>query len=234
MIADPWFSHWNHQVLEALFRFVPHDQATDDAFDLLISNPLWGTWFFAAFFFWFWAIDDEQQRRRRQCLFSIVVAIAGAFLVTVAIRPWISWPAPLLNPQFQSLFPAYRWGGGTTNCFPSHSTLAYFTVAAGFWPLKRGLSVGLSILALACVSLPRVYLGGHYPVDVLFSCVLGILALVAASRWEIPPSISRWLVKRGPGTAIRDWLFFLWVFELGEGFRGVEFVAGFVHHLQRR
>jgi undecaprenyl-diphosphatase len=234
MIADPWFSHWNHEALEALFRYIPHDQRTDDAFDLLIATPLLCTWFFAAFFYRLWVIDDEQLARRREYLFKILVAVGGAFLVTAVIRPWISWPAPVLNPQFQPLFPRYRWGSGTWNCFPSHSTLAYFTVAAGLWPLRRSLSIALSVLALACVSLPRVYLGGHYPIDVLFSCVLGVLALVAVSRWNVPAPISQWLSKGGAGTAIRDWLFFLWVFEFGEGFRGVEFFAGFVHHLLRR
>jgi PAP2 superfamily protein len=97
--------------------------------------------------------------------------------------------------------------------------------------LNRGLSVGLSLFALAVVSLPRVYLGGHYPIDILFSCALSICALVLASRWQALPAISQWLVRRGKGTAVRDWLMFLWVFELGEGFRGTEFMAAAVRRL---
>ena len=231
IIRDPWFSHWNHVVLEGLFRCIPHSQTTDDRFGDLISTPLLGTWIFAAFFFRFWMIDDELQTQRRRGLFRTVVAIGIAFFVTAAIRPFISWPAPVLNPRFQSLFPGYLWGQGRWNCFPSHSTLAYFMVAAGFWSLNRGLSVSLSLLALGIVSLPRVFLGGHYPIDILFSCVLGIGTLAVVGRWRESRTIQGWLIRRGRGTAIRDWLLFLWVFELGGGFRGTEFLVAAVRRL---
>ncbi len=231
MTVDPWFSHWNHQLLEVLFRYIPHTQTTDDRFDDLISNPFFGTWIFAAFFYRFWAIDDEQQEHRRGSLFKTVVAISIAFFVTALLRPFISWPAPVLNTKFQPLFPEYLWGRGRWNCFPSHSTLAYFTIAAGLWSLNRSVSVCLSAFALAAVSLPRVYLGGHYPIDVLFSCVLSLCTLIILSRWQSPPAISLWLVRRGKGTAIRDWLLFLWVFELGEGFRGTEFVVAAIRKM---
>jgi membrane-associated phospholipid phosphatase len=231
MIANPWFAHWNHRVLEMLFRIIPHTQNSDDRFGDLIANPFWSTWIFAAVFYRLWAIDDDRQLLRRTRLFAILTAIAVTFLVTLALRPLIGWPAPALNPRFQPLFPRYLWGQGTWNCFPSHSTLAYFTVTAGFWSLNRRLSAVLSVLALVVVSLPRVYLGGHYPVDVLFSCALSICMLVAISRWLIPPAVTQWLVRRGPGTAIRDCLLFLWVFELGEGFRGTEFLAAALRRL---
>lgn len=233
MTADPWFAHWNHLVLEALFRSIPHRSRTVDFADFLISNPFLGTWFFAAFFYSLWIKDDEHREWRRRSLFRILVAVGGAFLVTAALRPWIKWPAPVLNPSFRTLFPSYLWGEGTWNCFPSHSTLCYFTVGAGFWPMRRRLSIALCLLALACVSLPRIYLGGHYPIDVLFSCTLGIIALLVAFRCKIPSVVSRWLMFQGPGTALRDWLFFLWVFELGEGFRGTEMIVGTVHHFLR-
>lgn len=231
MAVDPWFAAWNHRVLETLFRLIPHSQTADDRFGDLISNPFWGTWIFAVFFFRAWAIDDEKQSFRRNLLFETVLAVTVAFVVTILIRPFERWPAPVLSPAFQPLFPRYLWGEGMWNCFPSHSTLVYFTVAAGFWWLNRGLGVCLSLFALAVVSLPRVYLGGHYPVDVLFSCILGVGILGVARRWHLPAAISCWLVRKGKGTVVRDCLLFLWVFELGEGFRGTEFMAAALRRL---
>jgi undecaprenyl-diphosphatase len=166
-------------------------------------------------------------------LFQSVLAVGVAFLFTAVIRPWIRWPAPVLNPAFQPLFPQSLWGSGVQNCFPSHSTLAYFTVTLGFWRLNRALSVCLSLLVLVCVSMPRMYLGGHYPIDVIFSCVLAVCTLAAAWQWRFPNKVSEWLIRSGSGTTVRDCLFFLWTFELGEGFRGAELVSGAVHHYFR-
>src|SRR5207245_8652507 len=160
MVSDPWFSSWNHNLLQILFGRLPHSRITDEFSDLLISNPLLSTWVFAACFYRFWMKEDELGAWRRRYLANVVVALAIAAVVTLILRPWIHWPAPVLNPSFQPLFPRYLWGNGNGNCFPSHSTLAYFTIAVGFWPLNRRLSLSLSAMTLFFISLPRVYVGG--------------------------------------------------------------------------
>jgi len=233
MAADPWFSHWNYTLLQILFRRVPHSRITDECCDLLISNPLLSTWVFAASFYWFWMKDDELKSWRRQYLASAVVAFGIAALVTFILRPWINWPAPVLNSNFQPLFPRYLWGNGSRNCFPSHSTLAYYIIAAGFWPLNRRLSFWLSGMVLFFISLPRVYEGGHYPVDVVFSFALGTLALLALWRWPVSRSLWTWSDGQELRGAVREVIFFLWTFELGEGFRSVESLVRMARHAFR-
>ncbi|HVI09887.1 MAG TPA: phosphatase PAP2 family protein [Candidatus Binatia bacterium] len=210
--------------MQVLFHLIPHTQNTDDNFAFLIMNPLLSTWIPAAFFYILWTRNDEQRERRRNFLFKTVIAFGIALFVTLLLRPFVAWPAPALNNHFHPLFPQRLWGEGSWNCFPSHSTLTYFMIAAGFWPLSRWLSSALSAFVLLAVSLPRVYVGGHYPIDVLFSCALGIVTLIVVWRWPVPPRVTRWLNESGFHAATRDWLFFLWTFELGEGFRGAEFL----------
>jgi membrane-associated phospholipid phosphatase len=233
LLSGPWFADWNYRCLQALFQLLPHTLTREDWCEFWIENPLVGTWLFALFFYRFWSISDSEQPYRRGILFRALAALTVAFLLTLAVRPWIKWPSPLRNPEFQGLFPQYLWGGGTQNCFPSHSTLVYFAVALGFWPLRKSLSVFLAAFALLAVSLPRVYLGGHYPIDVLFSCLLILGVFAAASVWKVPEPITRWLSRQGRGTRIRDCLFFLWIFEVGEGFRGAEFMAGLLRYWKR-
>jgi len=230
MVPEPWFSHWNYHTLQ-LLRHLPHSGMTDGFCDLLIGTPLLSTWVFAACFYRYWTKQDDQKAWRRRCLVSSVVAFGIAGLVTVVLRPWIHWVAPVLSPNFQSLFPSYRWGNGSENCFPSHSTLVYFMIALGFWPLNRRLCLWLSGVTLFFISLPRVYAGGHYPIDVLFSCLLDLLMIVPIRRWLLAAVPSNWHIGGKPQEAIRDMLFFVWVFELGEGFRSVESLAALARHL---
>lgn len=70
------------------------------------------------------------------------------------------------------------------------------------------------------MSVPRIYLGGHYPIDVAASMVLAIAAVTLIQQYQLPDAIAEWLVRRGSGTAVREFLFIFWIFELGEGFRG--------------
>jgi membrane-associated phospholipid phosphatase len=171
-----------------------------------------------------WTQEHEQKEQRRRYLTSAVIAFVFACLITIVLRPWVHWAAPVLRADFQPLFPRYLWGNGVANCFPSHSTLAYFTIAAGFWPIHRRLSLLLMTAALLLISLPRVYEGGHYPIDVVFSCFLGGAALIIFWSWPILGKLPG--LGTGRFKAFWEVLLFLWVFELGEAFRGVETLAG--------
>ena len=222
----PWFQHWNYSLLQALFRGIPHQPRTDALFAFPVRYPFVCTWPFGALFYRMWAKHDERKETRRACLRDTVAAFAVAIFITLLVRPWIAWPAPARNPAFRNLFPPYLWGEGTSNSFPSHSTLAYFLVAAGFWPFKPKLSVALSLGTLLLISLPRVYLGGHYPIDVLASLLLGSMTLAASWRWSMPATGGRWLAQHSPTPKIRKLLFLIWIVELADGFRATEFLVG--------
>jgi undecaprenyl-diphosphatase len=225
MTPEPWFSNWNYGIMQLLFGAIPHNATTDTAFDSLSRNHLASTWIFAAVFYVFWSIQDSRTPWRRSHLFQIIVAFGIAVLISLVVRPWIAWPAPVLNPRFQGLYPAYFWSNKNFNSFPSHSTLAYFMVAVGLWPLSKRATVWLSFAVLLLVSLPRVYLGGHYPIDVVASLMLVIVVLEMVWCWDVPTAVVRLLVEAGPAAVARELLLILWVFELGEGFRGITYMV---------
>lgn len=227
----PWLAGWNYRLLQALFHLLPHGVTIDRFFAFLVSNHLVSTWIFAACFYWFWSQKNAKQPWRRQRLFQLVIAIALSVVLTVAIRPWIRWPAPARNLSFRDLYPPYLWDYGSLNSFPSHSTLVYFGVAAGLWRLNRGFSLTLGLLALGLISLPRICLGGHYPIDVAASIALASVALTLVAYWRLPGKISVWLDHSGSGTALREFLLMIWIFELGEGFQGSMSILTSVRHL---
>jgi membrane-associated phospholipid phosphatase len=220
----PWFPDWNYRLMEFLFRIVPHSVTTDKFFQLLVKSPLASTWIFGASFYILWTIPDDKKVWRRTQLFLILLALSIAVLITFGFRPWIAWPAPARTVAFQSLFPPNLRGHGTGDCFPSHATLAYTMVAMGLWRLHRGISMALAILVLPLIAIPRIYVGGHYPIDILASLVLGVIVLLAVWQWSTAARLARWLTQVGGDSQLRELLFFLWVFELANGFSGTGYV----------
>jgi len=94
------------------------------------------------------------------------------------------------------------------------------------------LSVALAAVTLALISFPRVYEGGHYPIDVAFSCGLTILTLLLAWHWPVLGKVSNRLAEdNSPAGALRQLVLFGFLFELAEGFRSVEFLFGVAHHM---
>jgi undecaprenyl-diphosphatase len=227
----PWFSDWNFHILQELFRLVPHNLKRDSFADFMTMNALASTWIYAAVFYLYWRIEDARTPWRRTRLLEIFFAFFLAMLVSLAWRPWIAWPAPNLVPRFQILYPRYFWNAGNLNCFPSHSTLIYLIVAAGLWPFKRWLSALLMLWVLLGISLPRVYVGGHYPVDVLASILLTAIVIWLTRLICAKPRISALFERILSKKMLVEGVLFLWLFELADGFRSSYSIATYVAHL---
>lgn len=78
-------------------------------------------------------------------------------------------------------FPAFEPGVGTLNTwnsFPSDHSMLFFALSTGLWTVDRRLGVIAAVWSLLIIDLPRVYLGVHYPSDVLAGAVLGIVCMV--------------------------------------------------------
>ncbi|MFZ0737679.1 MAG: phosphatase PAP2 family protein [Candidatus Acidiferrales bacterium] len=218
-VSGPLFPAWNYWLLEHFFRLVPHDDARMNFAEFFIFNSLASYWLFAVAFYLAWRRADEKTAWRRGRLVEIVFACVLAVFTGHLLRQWLGAAAPALNPSFQSLFPPYLWGHGTPNSFPSDSTLVYFLVAAGLWPINRRWSAALAAWAIVGVSLPRVYMGGHFPTDVISSIVLAFVFLGAARAAGETRFVAKASNRIAAGGLIIEFFLFLWLFELGEGFR---------------
>lgn len=228
-----WLLEWNYFVLHLLFLFLPHNVRRDSFCGFLTQNHLVSTWIYAAVFYLFWRMDDDRRIWRRARLVEIVLACVAIVGLTLVIRPWVGWPSPARADGFKYLYPRYLWGTGSHNSFPSHSTLVYFLVALGLWPLERWVAVVLAAWALLAISLPRVYVGGHYPTDVAASMILALLALGFFRQLGAHARASVWLERIVQmGWALELGLF-LWLFELGDGFAGAESLLRTIHGARR-
>ncbi len=217
---QPWLAWWNHDLLEKLFVALPHGARIDTLAQALTFNALISTWIYAFAFYLFWQKEDERRTWRRLRLMEIALASVATVGATLLVRQWVGWPAPARAESFHDLYPKYLWGSGSTNSFPSHSTLVYFLVALGLWPIDRRWSTILAVLVLPVISLPRIYLGGHYPIDVAAAMLLAAAGLWLVRRLTAFSAFSYCMRKAVQLGWLTEAAFFLWLLELGEGFRG--------------
>jgi undecaprenyl-diphosphatase len=129
-------------------------------------------------FFWLAAM--------RRAAVYVAVASLGAFLVSVGLKHVFERPRPELTPHGVAVY---------TYSFPSgHSTMSaavYLTlgmVASRFVKRRRlkVLLVGVAMLVTATVGVSRVYLGVHWPTDVLAGWAVGFswaLVCWCAATW---------------------------------------------------
>ncbi|MCB1693834.1 MAG: phosphatase PAP2 family protein [Pseudomonadales bacterium] len=117
---------------------------------------------------------------------AFIATIIGAIFMNIIKREIYSPRPPKIYDvdTFHMVGPVYHWGG-----FPSGHTLTIFMLATLVAVCARSRSVGaLAFGFAAIVGLSRIWVGLHWPVDVLIGAamgiVIGIFSVLLAARWR--------------------------------------------------
>lgn len=213
---DIWF-------ITKLARFLGRHPLFDLSVQSAILHHVLGGFWFAACLFVFWmqgARPGGQKVRQRvlTILFGSTVAIALALLS----GELVSWLPPSRNPALAHFYPDYLLENINDNSFPSQSTALYAVVAAGIFSLNRVVSSALWVAVLIFVSLPRVFIGGHYPSDVFAGVILGLLGYFAARTLLEPslhPYLERLFERATWPRVLGECFVFAWILQIAVEFR---------------
>lgn len=159
-----WINGW-------VGKFTPIDEvmkliASDYLVPVTLALILFALWF---------AGTDLGTRERYQI--GIVVAVFAVALANSSIEVLNNFyfrDRPFLNHEAELLF--YR---PTDSSFPANSTTAAFAIAGSVGIFQRRLAIVIASLA-ALYAFSRVYVGVHYPLDVVGGAVFGLVAVPIA------------------------------------------------------
>jgi undecaprenyl-diphosphatase len=150
---------------------------TLDQLMLFISNAnLLKGGVFAALIWWLWFRRTEDMATVREHLLATLAAALVAIGITQilqAVLPFRHRPIeePGLNLTLPYGVPAGWWDGATS--FPSDHAVLFFALAVGIWFASHAAGLLAMVYALVLVGLPRVFLGFHYPTDILGGALIG-------------------------------------------------------------
>ena len=117
-------------------------------------------------------------KKSRKAGGAVAIALLLGYLGTnLLLKNLVMRPRPFdAIPQLQALVPAGGWS------FPSgHSTSSMAAGVAMFRQLPRQAGKAALILAIL-ICLSRLYVGVHYPTDVLCGALIGTIAALCACR----------------------------------------------------
>ncbi len=196
-------------ILDAAVSFLA-DQAVFKG--ALVTSLLWLAWF----------QRDPGQKLRRELVISTLAATVAALLLTKIIRSLVPFRLrPIQDPAVIFTLPYHVTSETLWNwsSFPSDTAAFDFALSVGvvlMWG-RWGWLVILYSLAVICV--PRIYLGYHYPSDVVVGALIGSLVTLTLCRKEIRIPLSRRLLLWSddyPGTFYCA--FFLLTYEIAAVF----------------
>lgn len=132
----------------------------------------------------FWFTRANQNR--------MMVICAGVAFIVAEIMGEIAGKLHINNQPFAELSNVNQLvQHAVDNSFPSDHTMLFFSFCVTFWLFEKRLRflwVGLAV----CVGFSRIWVGVHYPGDVLVGAILSIIAAVIVYR--VVPNIS--LIKK--------------------------------------
>jgi membrane-associated phospholipid phosphatase len=204
---------------ECLNRFPLFDQGIQSA---LRHYVLGGFWYAAAMFI-FWVQSARRgQRSTRVRILTTIVGSAITILLTLLVGLVIAWPPPIRDPELAHFFPPYIDPNPNECSFPSMSTALYGSVAAGIYSIHKTAGVLLWIALPLLVSLPRMYVGGHWFSDIVAGLILALIGYALARYLLETPLLARLetvLARNQRWMIVADFLVFTWILQVAVEFR---------------
>ena len=213
---------FDYEIIKYLNQFSTHSWAFDKIVGFLSGQNLYKGGFLVALLWWGWFKDFEKSDRNRRVVIvtlisSIVAIFVGRFMALLL-------PFRLRPLHEEALNFVLPFGMDPTNlegwsAFPSDHTVLFFAIAVGLLFISRPVGI-LAIIYTALVNgFARVYVGFHYPSDILVGAAIGALIVTLNNCL---------LIKTKPVSRILAWsqtvpqiyypLFFLLTYQIGDVF----------------
>ena len=186
-----FLDNFDHSITLFFNQFVGKNRLLDQSIEILAESHLFSGILLMTLLWYRWFRDPRDKSRIRLFCGTVVGVLAGILSrVLQHILPFHT--RPLYNQNLKLLFPygiapgpLSRW-----NSFPSDHACIYFALATVVYLSNKRLGL-LAYLCAFITSSPRVYLGIHYPSDVLGGAILGILIVAVGHKIPWPRSFYR-------------------------------------------
>lgn len=219
-------------IMQYINGFLRHWKLLDETMVFLRSTLLFSGAIPIASFWYVWqrCSNDETNEKRQYLLSGIVCCAIALFLARLVsfIVPFRM--RPLVEPALHYQVP---YGGQNLratmiawNSFPSDHAALLFCLAVGIWLVSRPVGTFITTYIVFCAFFPLIYIGQHYPTDIIAGCVIGggaaLLQKIPAFRVGMTRPAIKWMNKEAGSFYA---FLFLCTFEIGELFGSLTGIA---------
>jgi undecaprenyl-diphosphatase len=177
---------------------------------------------------WLWFEPHPQQRARREVLAETLVTSMVALFVARALALTLPFrERPIAHLELGVTVPqSVETGLRTWSSFPSDHAVLAFVLAVSLWRVSKPIGAWALFHATAVICLPRLYVGFHYPSDLIAGASLGTALALLTPLLQVRHAITGFLMKaEGSRPATLYSVGFFILFEMAEMFDSVRLVA---------
>lgn len=157
---------------ETLFRIIneSHTDALDSCMIFLSNKFVW----IPLYVFMIWKIYQANQQTIKAALLYVGLSVLWADQISSSIlKPFVKRLRPSHVEEFQSWIHTPNGAGGLYGFCSSHAANS-FAIALCFYLLTKNKTISIPLFVWAgLVAYSRIYLGVHYPLDVISGAIVG-------------------------------------------------------------
>ena len=182
-------------------------------YDILDTSLLNGGVFLAAYW-WLWFEADESgvytQRRNVVVALLAVIGVAGALQLLKVLLPFRYRPLNDPDLGLRLPFDVDPTSPNDFSAFPSGHAMLFFALSVPLWMRSRWLGAAAAVWTLLLICLPLVYLGDHWPSDIVAGAVVGVALMLLLCRLigaaGLPDRVVRFSATHSPAFYAIAWL----------------------------
>jgi undecaprenyl-diphosphatase len=163
-------------IISFLNTFAHRSWFIDKVINNIGQNDLFKGGLIIPLLWWIWFSNKNGKNEREYVVSTIVASLAGIFIARSLALVLPMRLRPIHNEAIMFQIP---YGGHSTNLefwssFPSDHAVFFFALATGISFASRRLGLFAFIHAFFVICLSRIYLGFHYPTDIIVGACIGI------------------------------------------------------------
>ena len=226
---------FDSSIITFLNSLARHSWAFDSFVYMISGNDLLKGGVIVALIWWAWFRPNSAKDDTRQhlicaifaCLLAVVIARGLAIML-----PFRERPLAVAALHFQRPYGADDGGLIDWSSFPSDHATVFFALAMSIFFVWRAAGIAALSYVFLFIAMPRLYLGFHYPTDIVGGALIGIvLALIARAKlfcdW-VGRFIMPWL-QRSPGSFYA--CLFILTYQIATVFQSARWIARFLFSL---
>jgi undecaprenyl-diphosphatase len=168
---------FDSEIICYINTFSQHSWIFDNLIVLLSQNKLMEGGVLATIIWLAWFKNDECQSHNREhiilTLLTCIVAIALARLLALSlpfrVRPLSCEGIQFLLPYGMSPTTLINWSS-----FPSDNAVLFYALSTGILFASRTIGTFALVYTTLFICFPRIYLGVHYPTDIIAGAIIGM------------------------------------------------------------
>jgi membrane-associated phospholipid phosphatase len=185
------FDSW---ILHSLNGFSQKSRLLDHAVGGFEGDPLLKGGVMAAFLWWAWFRGGDQSERDRAAIVAgtaaAIPSILAARLLAICLpfrqRPIYTPDLHFVPPYGSESASLIHWSS-----FPSDHASLYICLAVTLWFVSRRVGTAAFTYVSLFICLPRLYMGDHYPTDLVVGGLIGALFAILFQTRAIRDGLAR-------------------------------------------